>query len=298
MVNRMVETDVVYLGNFLDGIKNIDNGFFDLIIADPPYRMYKDFGNESDQLSYPEFMRFSYSWIDECLRVLKSDGTMMIYGRTYLNWFMWGYLRKKCSDPDKQLKELVWFYTNKPVPRMNFYQPAHENIIVFLNDPSNKTFNKDDVRQPYESNYANHSGRVRPPTKGRFGSKPSVYNVNEKGAAPKDVLPVCILNGGVIKSGTLAGGSGKERIVGPDGKKHPSQKPEKLTSWLIKGSSNENDTVLIPFSGSGTEALVSRKLNRRFVGFELNENYIAITESRFSLSGYKCRMEQRGLYVE
>jgi hypothetical protein len=214
----------------------------------------------------------------------------MIYGLTRINWFLWGLLRDHARDPDRQLKELIWHYTNKQVPGMKFYQPSHENIIVFFADATRRTFNQDDLRQPYESNYARSAGRVRCGTPGRFGSKPSIYKPHGKGATPRDVLAINevppVLEGGILKTGTLAGGSGRERVIGPDGKRHPTQKPVKLTRWLILGSSNPGDSILIPFAGSGTEAFVAYEQKRNFLGFELNWTYVEMAQARFEAAGF------------
>jgi DNA modification methylase len=61
---------------------------------------------------------------------------------------------------------------------------------------------------------------------------------------------------------------------------HPTQKPYKLIERLILASSNENDLVLDPFSGSGTTALVARQLNRNFIGIEIDEEYKQSSEER------------------
>lgn len=54
---------------------------------------------------------------------------------------------------------------------------------------------------------------------------------------------------------------------------HPTQKPEELIEKLVLASSNAGDLVLDPFSGSGTTAVVCKKNNRNFIGFELNKEY-------------------------
>jgi len=61
---------------------------------------------------------------------------------------------------------------------------------------------------------------------------------------------------------------------------HPTQKPIKLISDLIKICSNENDIVLDPFMGSGTTAVACKQLNRQFIGFEISKKYCDIAEKR------------------
>ena len=75
--------------------------------------------------------------------------------------------------------------------------------------------------------------------------------------------------------------TGTERIKDAQGKKaHSTQKPETLLQWVILSSSNEGDTVLDPFLGSGTTCAVARKLNRRSIGIEQEPRYVEITENR------------------
>ena len=58
--------------------------------------------------------------------------------------------------------------------------------------------------------------------------------------------------------------------------------PEKLIVDCIKAGCPEGGIVLDPFMGAGTTALVSRKLNRNYIGFEINEDYIKIAEKRLN----------------
>lgn len=61
---------------------------------------------------------------------------------------------------------------------------------------------------------------------------------------------------------------------------HPTQKPEALLERIIKACSNENDTVLDPFSGSGTTCYVAKRLNRKYIGIEKNKEYFNISKRR------------------
>lgn len=279
--------NVVYNTDVLNFLSSEQDDQYNLIISDPPYLVGKDFGNDSDSVDYDYYRLFSELWIRESLRVLHPHGTLLIYGLTPINWFMWGILRSYCNNPTKQLKELVWYYTNKQVPRMSFYRPSHENIIVYFKNENTHTFNEDLVREPYETDYAKFAGKKRPKGNSRFGDSDSIYNVNPLGALPRDV----------IKVGTLAGGNGKERIIGDGSLKHPTQKPEKLTEKLILGSSNEGDLVFIPFAGSGTECFISHKLSRYFIGCEINEGYVRLIQQRFESGGFESHYANQILKI-
>ena len=70
----------------------------------------------------------------------------------------------------------------------------------------------------------------------------------------------------------------------PENTAHPTQKPEKLLAKIILASTNENDLILDPFVGSGTTAVVAKKLNRDFTGIEKDENYCLLAEKRLDLA--------------
>ncbi|NVM05211.1 MAG: site-specific DNA-methyltransferase, partial [Candidatus Helarchaeota archaeon] len=65
---------------------------------------------------------------------------------------------------------------------------------------------------------------------------------------------------------------------------HPAQYPERLVERIMKACSEEYDTVLDPFLGSGTTMVVSKKLNRNCIGFEINSEYVKNTEKRLNLT--------------
>ena len=66
----------------------------------------------------------------------------------------------------------------------------------------------------------------------------------------------------------------------PENTPHPTQKPEKLIAKLILASSNEGDVVFDPFLGSGTTAVVAKKLGRHYIGIEKEKEYVAYAEFR------------------
>jgi site-specific DNA-methyltransferase (adenine-specific) len=70
----------------------------------------------------------------------------------------------------------------------------------------------------------------------------------------------------------------------PENTIHPTQKPEKLLAKIILASTNEGDFVFDPFLGSGTTAVVSKKLNRKFCGVEINDYYCCLAEKRLELA--------------
>ena len=72
---------------------------------------------------------------------------------------------------------------------------------------------------------------------------------------------------------------GNERIKKP---KHPTQKPLKVLKHIIRIASNKNDLVLDPFMGVGSTGKASLEMNRRFIGFEMKDEYFEMAEKRLS----------------
>ena len=70
----------------------------------------------------------------------------------------------------------------------------------------------------------------------------------------------------------------------PENTEHPTQKPEKLLAKLILASSRPGDIVFDPFLGSGTSAVVAKKLGRKYVGIEIDRHYACLAEKRLVLA--------------
>jgi len=76
---------------------------------------------------------------------------------------------------------------------------------------------------------------------------------------------------------------GKERVRGSNGRAlHPTQKPEELLRRVIVASSNKSDIVLDPFLGSGTTAVVAKRLGRKWIGIEKEKKYVQMAKKRIS----------------
>jgi site-specific DNA-methyltransferase (adenine-specific) len=256
----------VSLIDCVDGMQSLPNDIADIIICDPPYNIGKDFGNDSDKREMNQYLLWCDKWIHECFRILKPRGTLYIYGLSETLAF----IRTREEIIQHNVKWIIWHYTNKTVPSLNFWQRSHESILCCYKEKP--CFNRDDVREPYTDGFLNNSaGKKRSSTKGRFstGDKETVYNAHENGALPRDV----------IKIPTLAGGSGVNERVD-----HPTQKPLSLCQKLIMASSVKNvkNLIVVPFAGSGSECVAAKKLGHDFIGYELNGEYIKLCQDRLN----------------
>lgn len=266
-----LKLDVIYNEDCVVGMKKLPNESVDIIIADPPYQITKkDFGNDSDKMPLKEYIIWCKKWIIECLRVLKKDGTMYIYGFSEILSYIRVLLEPIEGDKLCEVRWIVWHYTNKTVPKLNFWQRSHESILVCYKS-KDRVFNRDLIREEYTDGFLNGAaGKSRPKTVGRFsdGTKETVYTAHSGGALPRDIIK------GIA---TLAGAS-KERVD------HPTQKPLKICEKLLKaskktGENNEN-VLLVPFCGSGSECVSAKMMGIFYISFELNKDYIKIAEDR------------------
>jgi site-specific DNA-methyltransferase (adenine-specific) len=250
----------IYNIDCIQGMKQMLAESADIIICDPPYNIGKDFGNKSDKQEFIAYLDWCDEWIAECMRILKPQGTLYIYGFSETLAFI--RTRLSCN-----VRWLIWHYTNKVTPSLNFWQRTHESILCCYKDKP--VFNRDEVREPYTDGFLKGAaGKVRKATKGRFsnGISETVYNAHEGGALPRDV----------IKIPALAGGAGKKERVD-----HPTQKPIALCEILIKAAKNGPETlVVVPFAGSGSECVAAKMQNVNFIGFELNPEYVTLCETR------------------
>jgi site-specific DNA-methyltransferase (adenine-specific) len=268
-VTTQVTTQVIPIrqeiiqGDSLVMLPTLESESAQIILCDPPYNIGKDFGNNSDKQTMDAYLVWCESWITECLRILKPNGTMFIYGFSEILAFV---LTKVPAHIHRRW--IIWHYTNKNVPSLNFWQRSHESILVLWKEGN--VFHRDAVREAYTEGFLNGAaGKQRAPTKGRFskGEQKTTYVAHEGGALPRDV----------IKLPALAGGAGmKERVD------HPTQKPLALCEKLILSCQQPADQgyVLVPFAGSGSECVAAKKIGLPFVGIELNETYVKLTNER------------------
>ena len=267
-------------GDALIEMRKIPTATVDVIIADPPYNIGKDFGNNKDKKDIEEYVGWCKVWIDEGLRCMKPDGTMFIYGFSEI-------LAHLAVHIHANKRWLVWHYTNKNVASLNFWQRSHEGVLCVWKNKKPQFF-RDAIREPYTKTFLkNSAGKVRKSKSCRFskGDSRTIYKAHTGGALPRDVIKIPALAGGAGKSERhflcktcnevyLSKNLDEHRahtIL-----KHPTQKPRALTEKLLKSCLAKKGLVLIPFAGSGSECLAAKHLGHDFVGVEMNEEYIQL----------------------
>ncbi|MFG0291143.1 MAG: DNA methyltransferase [Rhodopirellula sp. JB044] len=253
----------IHAGDCVAGMASIPAGTVDLVFADPPFNIGYQYDVYEDSLETDDYLRWSENWIRGVHRVLKDDGAFWLaIGDEYAAELK--VLSQRIGFSCRSW--VIWYYTFGVHCKYKFTR-SHAHIFHFVKDPENFTFNADDPK-------------LRVPS-----ARQLVYNdkrANSKGRMPDDTW---ILRPQDLPSGFSAdedvwyfprvAGTFKERAGF-----HGCQMPEQLLGRIIRSSSNDDEIVLDPFSGSGTTAAVAKKLGRQYVTFDMSEEYVKLGSER------------------
>ena len=140
----MKSTIEIYCGDVLKLIKDVPNETIDLIIADPPYNLGKNYGNNNDKLSFHGYLDFTRKWLSEAKRVLKKTGTIYVFMGVRFVSYLYEVLDKKLNM--NFVSWIIWYYTQGMGKKIGF-SPRHDDILMFTKSKI-YTFNLDDIRVP------------------------------------------------------------------------------------------------------------------------------------------------------
>lgn len=259
---KAMKTNAIICGDAIEELLKLPERSVQLIIADPPYFQVL-LGEEWDTQwrNEDDYLAWSLRWVRAAARALKDDGLFYIFGQLGKREHIWLHF---CSLVAKELQfhdMIIWDRAVGYNERYDSFTPCYEMILALRKSADAKPyFNKDAVRLPYEAEKIRAYLRDK-----RYKDKAARLLHLEKGKYATNILRVPSLKG-----------SSKEKAG------HPSQKPEKLIEQLILSSSRPNDVVLDPFLGSGTTAVVAERLERQWLGIEINPTYIQIAERRLA----------------
>lgn len=231
-------------GDSLEVLKNLPSKSVNLIFADAPYNIGKDFGNNQDKWeSVIIYVEWCKQWLDECMRVLKDDGTMYFMTATQ----HMAYLDVYMSEKYNVLSRIIWAYDSSGMQSKNMFGSLYEPILMVNKSSKNSyIFNYKDIL-----------------VEAKTGSQRKLIDYRKKVPAPYNSQKV---PGNFWEFNRV-------RFKMDEYENHPTQKPEALLERIIKASSNIGDVVLDPFSGSFTTASVAVKLGRKAIGIDLNPEY-------------------------
>lgn len=248
------ENKGIYHGDAIEVLRQIPNESIDLIFVDPPYNIGKDFAGRKDKWETDEaYLKWCYEWIDLCISKLKPNGSIYLMTSTQFMPYFDLYVRDKLTI----LSRIVWTYDSSGAQAKKFYGSMYEPILFCVKDKNNYTFNSKDIMVEAKSGSQRKLIDYRK-------NPPQPYN-SEK--VPGNVWNFV-----------------RVRYRMDEYENHPTQKPISLLERIIKASSNENDVVLDPFSGTFTTCYVAKQLNRKFIGIEIQEEYLKIGLRRLGIA--------------
>lgn len=239
--------------DLFDCLDAIPNDYFHLIIIDPPYNLAKDFhGNKFSKLNTTSYEAYLRSWFGKVCDKLAPNGTLYMCG----DWQCSLSMQKVISERLTILNRITWQREKGRGAKAN-WKNAMEDIWFAVKNPKDYYFDVEAVKM---------KRKVIAPYK--VDGKPKDWEQTESGNF-RITYPSNFWDDISIPFWSM-----------PENTDHPTQKPEKLYAKLILASTKPGDKIFDPFLGSGTSAVVAYKLNRNYVGIELNRDYCLWTAKR------------------
>ncbi len=250
--SRPLSTQLIN-ADVLDALKEIGTESVDFVFADPPYFLSNDGftvksgkavsvnkGAWDKSFGFNSEMDFHEAWISECLRVLKPNGTIAISG-TYHSIYKCGFLLQKLGC--RIVNDITWFKPNgAPALAGRNFTASHETILWA--------------------------------SKGKKAKHVFNYAISKNWEVENDKL---YSKGKQMRSvWSIPSTPKREKLEGS----HPTQKPLELLRRLVAMCTNEGDTVLDPFCGSGTTGVACVLLQRNFIGIDLDQSYLDLSAKR------------------
>ena len=249
--------DKIICGDTLQTLANIPDNYYDLIIVDPPYNLSRNFhGTQFHRTDNDEYEKYLETWIETVCRKLNSHGTLYMCG----DWRSSGSMQRVLSRHLTILNRITWQREKGRGAKQN-WKNSMEDIWFAVKNPKDYFFDIDAVMV---------KRRVLAPYK--ENGIPKDWESTEEGKY-RMTHPSNFWDDISIPFWSM-----------PENTDHPTQKAEKLYAKLILASSKPGDRILDPFAGSGTAAVVAKKLQRHFTTIEINPCYCLWTAKRLLLA--------------
>ncbi len=238
-----IELNNIYNQDSIEFMKQLYDESIDLIVADPPYNIGKNYNNNSDKQSKEDYLEFIKNQINQYSRILKDEGSIIIYTGKQFNH----HYKLELENYFTIQNDIIWAYDSSGVQAKTKYGSLHEPIIFATKHKKNYTFNKE-----------------KAVVEAKTGSKRKLIDYRKTPPQPYNIEKI----DGDVWNYT------RVRYKMPEYVKHPTQKPLSICNRIVEVHSNENDLVYIPFAGSGSEIVSCINNSRKWIATELNKEYI------------------------
>lgn len=257
-IRPTLKTDdtALYVGDCLEVMSRFPDNYVDMIFADPPYNLSNDGvtchagrmvkvnkGDWDKSKGFDEDLKFHETWIAECRRILKPEGTIWISGTNH-SIYQCGYVLQKQNF--HILNDISWFKPNAaPNLACTTFAHSHETLLWARKEKKARhIFN---------------------------------YELMKNGSFSEDKMKVPDKQMRSVWS--IPTPTPDEKIFG----KHPTQKPLALLKRIVLSSTNEGSLILDPFNGGGTTGIAAKIVgNRKYIGIDISEDFINLTAKRLN----------------
>lgn len=244
-------------GDLFQTISRLPSCFCDLVFADPPYNLSKDFHGfkfkKTNTQSYADWLRL---WLPEMKRLLKPNGSIYVCG----DWNSTAAIQTVLEESFVIRNRITWEREKGRGAKSNWKNSSED--IWFATVSDDYTFHVDQVmmKRKVIAPYRNEAGEAKDWSDSETGK----FRLTHPSNLWTDIsVPFWSM---------------------PENTDHPTQKPEKLLAKIILASTDPGQVVFDPFLGSGTTSVTSKKLQRMYCGVEINEEYCCLAEKRLEIA--------------
>ena len=244
------QKNTLFNGDIMKLLKKLPDNSVDMVFGDPDYNVGINYAGKKYTKNFNEYIEWYINLTRESMRVVKDVGNVFMMNYPKQN----SHLRVKYLDEAHPLiNDYVWVYNTNVGHSPKRFTTAHRSILHIRKSKQSK-FYKNQVAQPYKNPTDKRIlGRIASGSNGRMPYSWFEYN--------------------------LVKNVSKEKTM------HACQIPQQLTEMLVKSCTQESDTVLVLFGGSGAELEVCKNLNRNFISAEMHPKYYKMIQKRLQNGG-------------
>ena len=249
--------DKLFCQDVFTALPNVPDHSVDLLFADPPYNLTKCFNDRKfRRVSTYDYAEWLDSWLSQTVRLLKPAASIYICG----DWRSSAAIQRVGEKYFISQNRITWEREKGRGAKSNWKNCSED--IWFFTVSEDYYFNVDAVmlKRQVIAPYTDRNG------------EPKDWSNTENGRF-RATHPSNIWTDLTVPYWSM-----------PENTDHPTQKPEKLLAKIILASSRERDLVFDPFNGAGTSTVVAKKLGRRYLGVEIDENFCCLAEKRLDLA--------------
>src|ERR1043165_6107577 len=249
--------DKLFCQDIFTALPKLPDQSVDLMFADPPYNLTKSFNDRKfKKVSTEDYAEWLDSWLSLAVRSLKPTASVYICG----DWRSSAAIQRVGEKCFISQNRITWEREKGRGAKSNWKNCSED--IWFFTVSENYYFNVDAVmiKRSVIAPYTDRNG------------EPKDWSETENGRF-RATHPSNLWTDLTVPYWSM-----------PENTDHPTQKPEKLLAKIILASSRPDELVFDPFNGSGTTTVVAKKLGRRYLGVEIDENYCCLAQKRLEMA--------------